>query len=76
MSEGCPGCFQSAKGQKEAFEKIKKEAIEYSTEHKKAVAIYKEGNEFKYIDAFEAYANGYGPAIRHVVSTYHGTATT
>jgi hypothetical protein len=69
--EGCPGCFQSAKGQQAAFDKIKKEAIEYSTEHKKAMAIFKEGDEFKYLDAFEAYANGYGPAIREVVSAYH-----
>lgn len=69
--EGCPGCFSSAKGQQEQFEKVKNEAIAYSKENKKAVAIYKEGDEFKFLDAFAAYAGGYGPAIREVVSAYH-----
>lgn len=69
--DGCPGCFQSAKGQQAAFDKVKNEATEYSTQNKKAVAIYKDGEEFKFLDAFEAYANGYGPVIREVVSAYH-----
>jgi hypothetical protein len=69
--DGCPGCFLSAKGQQEAFDKVKKEAIEYSKKHNKAMAIYKEGDEFKFIDAFEAYASGYGPSVREVVSAYH-----
>lgn len=69
--DGCPGCFQSAKGQQEYFEKVKTEAIAYSKEHKKAIAIYRDGQEYKYLDAFDAYARGYGPVIREVVSAHH-----
>jgi hypothetical protein len=74
MSDSCPGCFQSAKGQQEDYEKIKTEAVAYSKEHKTPVAIYREGEEYKYIEAFTAYAKGYGPVIREVVSAYHGFA--
>lgn len=76
MSDSCPGCFQSAKGQQAEYEKILNQAREYSKEYKKAVAIFKEGDEFKYLDAFDAYANGYGPTIREVVSPYNGIAAT
>jgi hypothetical protein len=69
--EGCPGCFASVKGQQEHFEKVKTEAIVESKKQNKAMAIYKDGDEFKYVDAFDAYAKGYGPAIREVVSAYH-----
>lgn len=69
--EGCPGCFASVKGQQEQFEKVKTRAIVYAKENNKAVAIFKEGDDFKFIDAFEAYARGYGPAIREVVSAHH-----
>jgi hypothetical protein len=76
MSDSCPGCFQSAKGQQAEYEKILNQAREYSKENKKAVAVYKEGGEYKYLDAFEAYARGYGPVIRDVVSAHNGIATT
>jgi len=69
--DSCPGCFQSAKGQQEHFERVKTEAIAYSKEHNKAIAIYRDGQEYKYLDAFDAYGRGYGPVIREVVSAYH-----
>lgn len=69
--DGCPGCFDSNKGQQVAFEKAKSEAIEYSKQNKIPVAIYKEAGEWKFLEAFAAYAGGYGPAIREVVSAYH-----
>lgn len=54
---GCEGCFQSAKGLQMAYEKIKAEAIKYSKENGKTVAIYKEGFEWFYCTAELAIAN-------------------
>jgi hypothetical protein len=71
----CSTCTP-AKPADQAFEDIKTEAREYAKKENKAVAIYKEGDEFKYLDAFDAYARGYGPIIREVVSKYNGTAIT
>jgi len=47
-------------------------AIDQSKKNKEPVAIYKEGGEYKLINAFTAYANGY--PVCKVVSAYHGNA--
>jgi len=49
MSEGCPGCFTSAKGIQQEYNRIKAEAIKYMREKKVSVAIYKEGFDFFYM---------------------------
>lgn len=51
MSEGCPGCFLSAKGQAAELEKIRKQARQYAATEKITVVIYKEANEFRFIRA-------------------------
>lgn len=74
MSDNCPGCFESLQGQEVQFQKVKNQAIEDSKKHKKPMAIFKEGTEYRCLDAFHAYATGFGPVIREVVSAYHGPA--
>lgn len=66
---GCEGCFTSPRGQQEAFETIKAKAKTYALEQKKAVAIYREGYEFRYCDAELAITERYN--IAEVVSGYN-----
>jgi hypothetical protein len=73
MAERCTGCLP-ANPDDVIFQQAKIKAIEQSEKNKEPVAIYKEGSEHKFANAFTAYANGYGPVIREVVSPYNGTA--
>jgi hypothetical protein len=75
MEGKCQGCLP-ANSDDVVYQAAKTKAVEQSEKNKEAVAIYKEGGEYKILNAFTAYANGYGPVIREVVSTYHGAATT
>ncbi len=64
---GCEGCFLSAKGQAAELSRAIKEAKTYAETNKVTVAIYKEGNEYRYIDA----ANAAGLPVIQYVSQYH-----
>lgn len=50
----CEGCQLSVKGQSRSLDTIKAEAKKYAIEHQKTVAIYKEANEYLFIEAGEA----------------------
>lgn len=56
--EGCASCFTSPAGQNHALQNIRAEAKKYATTHEKAVAIYKEGFDFKFCEAEVAIAGG------------------
>jgi hypothetical protein len=71
MSESCPACTSTQKGQDIAFENALNKANEYSKENKVPVAVYKENGEWIYTEAFAAYRAGKGPLIRQVVSPYN-----
>lgn len=71
-NEGCPGCFESARGQAIELETAIKEAKAYAKEKEKSMAIYKEGSLYLFIDAFYAYEQGY-PVIK-VVSGHSDTS--
>lgn len=49
MSEGCPGCFTSAKGVARELETIRNQARQYAKQEKTTVVIYKEADEFRYV---------------------------
>lgn len=68
MSDSCPGCFQSAKGQQQEYEKVKTQALRAATKKHTAQAIYKEGFEWFYCDATDAIARGY--PIREFISQH------
>lgn len=51
----------------------KEKANEQSKQNNEPVAIYKEGAEYKFCNAFEAYAAGY--PVCEVVSPYNRVAT-
>lgn len=72
MDVKCPGCFP-ANPDDVQFKQAENEAIEQSKTNKEPVAIYKEDGEYKCINAFTAYANGY--PVSKVVSSYSGDAT-
>lgn len=66
---GCEGCYSSPEGQDTALDTATKQAREYAKENKTAVAIYKEGFEYKYIEAGLAFAGNY--PICNIVSQYN-----
>jgi hypothetical protein len=68
MDAVCPNCFPSTPDDIQ-YEQAKNKAIEQSEKNKEPVAIYKEGGEYKLLNAFQAYAAGY--PVCEVVSTYH-----
>lgn len=70
--ERCPGCFPENPDDVKFKAAIQK-ANEQSIQNNEPVAIYKEGAEFKWCNAFTAYANHY--TVCTVVSPYNGTAT-
>lgn len=47
----CEACFQSVKGMQQAYQSVKTQATQWATENQKAVAIYKEGFEYYFLDA-------------------------
>jgi hypothetical protein len=69
MEANCPSCFP-ANPDDVQFKQAEKKAIEQSKKNNEPVAIYKEGSEYKCINAFTAYANGY--PVCKVVSSHHG----
>jgi hypothetical protein len=71
MEVNCPNCFP-ANPDDIQFKQAEQKAIEQSKTNKEPVAIYKEGSEYKWINAFTAYANGY--PVCKVVSSYNGNA--
>lgn len=62
---GCEGCLTSNKAQQQELERVRKEAKEYAVQNNQTMAIYKEGNEFRHLDAREAIARGY-PVVEFV----------
>jgi hypothetical protein len=72
MDSACPSCFPANPDDLQ-FKQAEQKAIEQSEKNKEPVAIYKEGGEFKLVNAFTAYANGY--PVRKVVSAHYGNAT-
>jgi len=69
---GCEGCIVSAKGQSMQLDQVKQEAKQYATENNKTMAIYKEGNDYCYIEAGEAVRNGL--PVMEFISQHNGTA--
>lgn len=63
---GCEGCFISARGQQEQLEQIRTQAKKYAIENEKTVAIYKEGFQYRFIEADKAG----GLIIIEIVSQY------
>ena len=59
MSGGCDGCLISGKGQNESLDVLRSQAKKYAVENEKTVAIYKEGFEFRFIEAEKASELGY-----------------
>jgi len=68
MSDGCEWCSISPKGQDQQLSNVLKQAKDYAKQENIPVAIYKEGNEYKFISASFAIANGY--PILQVLSAY------
>jgi hypothetical protein len=64
----CEGCITSSRGQQEALNIILKQAKDYARENQITVAIYKEGLEYKIIEAGAAITGGY--YIIDMVSPY------
>lgn len=56
---GCDGCLTSKKGQDEQLITTRAKALQYVEEKKQAVAIYREGYEFRYCLADVAIEQGY-----------------
>lgn len=63
----CEGCFLSAKGQAAELSRIIKEAKNYAVQNQTTVAVYKEGNEYRYIAA----ASAAGLPVLQYVSQYN-----
>ncbi len=68
MNGGCEGCATSGESQDIAFASAVVKAKIYAEEHKTAVAIYKEGFEYKFIDAARAIRGNF--PIRNIISQY------
>lgn len=68
MSCGCGGVQSSDKH----FDQAVKEATDYAQKNKIPVAIYKENGEWKFCNAFDAYAARY--PVCKVVSVDNGAA--
>jgi hypothetical protein len=66
MSESCPGCLASGKGQDEALSIATEQAKSYAKEIKKPVAVCKEGFEYRHYEFDFALSQGY--QIKQVVS--------
>jgi hypothetical protein len=64
----CEGCITSSRGQQEALNIILKQAKDYAKENNITVAVYKEGLEYKFIEAGAAITGGY--QIIDMVSQY------
>jgi hypothetical protein len=67
----CEGCFISAKGQARELETVRQAAKKYAVENGKTVAIYKEGQDYSFIEAGSAA----GLYILEYVSQFNGTAS-
>jgi hypothetical protein len=65
----CPGCGEGVRGELLQLDNIIKQAQAYAKEKKIPVAIYKEGGEYKFCEAFTAYQNHY--PVTRVVSEYN-----
>jgi hypothetical protein len=72
MEVTCPSCFPANPDDIQFKQAIEKANEQYK-QNSEPVAIYKEGGEYKCINAFTAYANHY--AVCKVVSPYNGIAT-
>lgn len=57
--EGCPGCFDGAKGKQERLTGIKDKARDYAKEQKKSVVIVQEADGPKYYTAEYAAGRGF-----------------
>ena len=55
---GCEGCLISAKGQAQTLDAVRAEAKKYAIENETTVAIYKEGNDYRYTSAETAVRAG------------------
>lgn len=66
----CVTCATKTKDQR--YEQALKDATDHAQQNKIPVAIYQEAGEWKYCNAFEAYAAGY-PVIQ--VVSIHPSAT-
>lgn len=67
----CDNCTISPQGQDVGFEAAQTKAVEFSKQNNVAVSIYKEGFEWKFMEAFAAFRAGLGPAICTTISKYH-----
>ena len=65
---GCPGCYQTARGQQELLSTAREKAKKYATEIQSTVAICKEG--FEYFWAIESVARTHGYHILELVSQH------
>lgn len=72
MSEGCEGCSISPRGQDSQLEQARKKAKDYVKEKQVAVAIYKEGFEWRFCEAGAAINGGY--PIREIISEHNTNA--
>lgn len=58
MSESCPACFTTVKGQQQELAQVRVKAKQYAVENEKMVAIYREGYEFRFMVAEKAIETG------------------
>lgn len=56
---GCEGCLVSNRGQQEAYQAVKQQAITYAQQQKTTVVLYKEGYEYRFCTESVARENGY-----------------
>lgn len=66
-SLGCPDC--STLNVDEALEEIKQRARKAAIDNGEAQAVYKDGNEYKYISAYHAINNGF--VVVTILSAYY-----
>jgi hypothetical protein len=64
----CEGCHLSGKGQDAALTAAIDNARNYAKQNQTSVAVYKEGNDYHFIDAQQAIQQGY-PIIQ-ILSKY------
>lgn len=65
----CDGCNTSQKGLNEAFEIAKTRATNFMLDNGVSVAVYREGYEFKYMEASKAIELGL--TVIDIVSVYN-----
>lgn len=63
---GCEGCLTTAKGLARAYDTKRTEAIKWSNENQKSVALYQEGYNVLFIEAQIAVNLGYH--IREIIT--------